>query len=97
MKFPAFKASVAESAPSKGLSLALQALWWDAKGDGAKAHRCAQRKEDRDGNRVHAYLHRKEGDSANATYWYRRAGEPVCAQPLEEEWEAMAREFLAGG
>lgn len=96
MKFPAFKASIVNAAPPKGLSLALQALWWDAKGDGDKAHECAQREEDKDGCRVHAYIHRKEGDASNAAYWYRRADEKPCTRPPAEEWDALAREFLAG-
>jgi hypothetical protein len=44
---------------------------------------------------VHAYLHRKEGDSGNAAYWYRRAKQPVCRDPLEKEWEAIAVALLA--
>jgi hypothetical protein len=43
---------------------------------------------------VHAYLHRKEGDAGNAAYWYRRARRPVCREPLEAEWEAIARALL---
>jgi len=46
--------------------------------------------------RVHAYLHRKEGDSANADYWYSRAGAERPRGTLEKEWEALAREFLEG-
>ena len=33
-----FKASLANSDPPQGLSPALEALWWDAKGDWDKAH-----------------------------------------------------------
>lgn len=42
------------------------------------------------GSWVHAYLHRKEGDHSNAAYWYRRAGQTVCGQPLDAEWVAVA-------
>jgi hypothetical protein len=31
--------------------------------------------------------HRKEGDHSNASYWFGRAGEPVCPEPLEPQWE----------
>jgi hypothetical protein len=33
-----FRASVAEDAPRTALSAPLTALWWDAKGDWARAH-----------------------------------------------------------
>jgi hypothetical protein len=66
MDFESFEASLSESEPPAGLSAAAQALWWDAKGDWAKAHGCAQAQEDAAGAWVHAYLHRKEGDAANA-------------------------------
>ncbi len=94
---PAFKGSVSSSAPPKGLTLAMQALWWDAKGDWGKAHECAQAEEDEAGAWVHAYLHRKEGDLANAGYWYRRAGKAAATMPLAEEWEAIARALLEKG
>jgi hypothetical protein len=35
--------------------------------------------------RIHAYLHRIEGDSANAHYWYRRAGLVMPGNSLEQE------------
>ena len=43
---------------------------------------------------VHAYLHRKEGDLANADYWYRRAGQPACDGPLDDEWAAIVETLL---
>jgi len=91
----AFVTSISEPSPPPGLSLALQALWWDARGDWEKAHECAQAREDAAGNRVHAYLHRKEGDISNAGYWYRRAGVTPASGTLEAEWEAIVRDFLA--
>lgn len=94
MNFAAFKASIAREAPPSELSLALQALWWDAKGDWDKAHECAQAAEGAAGDRAHAYLHRKEGDQANAAYWYGRAGQPVSTSPLPVEWEAVVRALL---
>lgn len=92
MDFDTFKQSLGGEQPPAGASLALQALWWDAKGDWDKAHECAQAQDDKVGGyAVHAYLHRKEGDVFNAGYWYRRAGQPVFTGTLEEEWEELAR------
>jgi hypothetical protein len=79
-----------------GQSLALQALWHDAKGDWGSAHACAQDQEDAAGAWVHAYLHRVEGDISNAGYWYRRAGRPAERGPLDAEWAAIAAALLAG-
>ncbi len=94
MDLPAFRATLADAAPPAGLTLALQGLWWDAKGDWARAHDCAQAQDDADGAAVHAYLHRKEGDLPNARYWYARAGRAVGGGALAPEWEALARELL---
>lgn len=94
MDLKAFKNSLSEQVPPAGLSPALEALWYDAKGDWGKAHELAQAKDDRTGAWVHAYLHRKEGDLSNAAYWYRRAGTDVAEGPLDEEWEGIARKLL---
>jgi|SRR6187402_296619 len=72
----------------------LQALWQDAHGDWQSAHELAQEIETPTGAWVHAYLHRKEGDEFNATYWYRRAGQPVGTASLGEEWDAIVTELL---
>lgn len=93
----AFADSIAEPQPPPGLSQALQALWWDAKGDWDKAHQHAQEHDDAAGMRVHAYLHRKEGDHSNANYWYRRCGSAPSVLTLDEEWEELARAFLQQG
>jgi hypothetical protein len=63
-----FRQSLAATKPPAGLSLALAGLWWDAKGDWARAHESAQQDEGVEGSWVHAYLHRKEGDQGNAAY-----------------------------
>jgi len=97
LDFQAFVTSTSEPSPPAGLGLALQGLWWDAKGDWEKAHDCAQEREDAAGNRLHAYLHRKEGDIGNAGYWYRRAGVSPASGTLEAEWEMLARGFLGEG
>ena len=92
-----FRQSTDSAAPPDGLSFALRALWWDAKGDWDKAHECAQARDDTAGMSVHAYLHRKEGDQSNAGYWYRRVSKPPATVSLDEEWEQLARELLAQG
>ena len=95
MDFAGFKQSTASAKPAKGLSQALAALWWDAKGDWDKAHDCAQAQDDEIGAWVHAYLHRKEGDQSNAGYWYRRARKTPATTALDEEWSLIARSLLA--
>jgi len=94
MNLQTFKASLGKSAPPADLSQALQGLWWDAKGDWARAHECAQTQDDADGAWVHAYLHRREGDADNAGYWYARADRMPAAVPLAAEWEAIAQTLL---
>ncbi len=92
MTFSEFESSLDRKEPPSILHLALQALWWDAKGDWDKAHQCAQADEgDPSCDWVHGYLHRKEGDTSNAGYWYRRAGKPMTKASLPEEWSTIAR------
>ncbi len=80
--------------PPAGMSHALLALWWDARGDWQRAHEAAQAGQDADSAWVHAFLHRKEGDLANAGYWYRRAGRPAAQGSLDEEWSLITTELL---
>lgn len=94
MDLASFRASVAAPTLPAGLSAALVALWWDARGDWQRAHAAAMQDGGAEAAWVHAYLHRKEGDLANARYWYRRAGKPMPDGPLEAEWEAIARALL---
>lgn len=94
MTLAEFQLSQNQPTPPTGLSLALQSLWHDAKGDWNKAHELAQADSGPAGDWVHAYLHRKEGDQANAAYWYRRAGKPVCRQPLDTEWRGIVSELV---
>jgi hypothetical protein len=94
MDLAALRASLADPAPPSGVGLALQALWFDAKGEWDRAHEQAQADEGAAGCWVHAYLHRKEGDAGNAAYWYRRARKPVGSGALEAEWEAIATALL---
>ena len=95
MEFVKFKESLARDEPPSGLSLPLQALWWDAKGDWDRAHGCAQDGSGREGAWVHAYLHRKQGDAGNARYWYGQANRSAVKDaPFEAEWEDIARGLL---
>ncbi len=84
-----FRASLDDTAPPEGLSLALAGLWWDAKGDWARAHGCAQDQDDKQGAAVHAYLHRKEPDLANARYWYAQAGRTMPSGDFKAEWDDL--------
>ena len=96
MDLQTFKASLDTDAPPTDISNALQALWYDAKGDWHKAHELAQQEPDPIGAWVHAYLHRVEGDESNAGYWYNRAQKPHSKAGLPEEWDHIATALLAG-
>ncbi len=95
MNVDAFATSLADPEPPEGLGLALQALWWDARGDWKRAHALAQA-DDADPRCawVHAYLHRREGDLFSAAYWYRRAGRPTASGSLTDEWRTLASALL---
>ena len=88
-----FRVSLALAEPPGNLSAPLAALWWDAKGDWARAQGMVDDLETRDAMAVHAYLHRKEGVSSNADYWYSRAGRKFHRPTLESEWEALVTEL----
>jgi len=90
-----FIASLNSTQPPAGSTAVLDALWYDGKGDWDKAHMIAQDIETDEGSLIHAYLHRKEGDTANASYWYHRAGRRMPKETLDQEWEALVQEFLA--
>ncbi len=93
----AFVQSVAaDDDPPAGLAAVLQSLWWDKKGDWDRAHAIAQAIPTVLGSAVHGYLHREEGVLWNADYWYARAGRPRPEIPLEDEWQALVDEILAG-
>ncbi len=89
-----FRESLTEPAPPKDWHRALQALWWDARGDWHKAHDLADGLNTPAGSWVHAYLHRKEGDEWNAGYWYRKAGKPFPGLSLANEFEELVRAML---
>ena len=84
-----FRTSLSVEEPPAGLEAPLAALWWDAKGDWARAHALVDELETADGMAVHAYLHRKEGAASNADYWYERAGRRFHRPTLEDEWAVL--------
>jgi len=94
MTIAEFKSSMDAGEPPASLSAPLGALWWDAKGDWARAHGLVDELETREGMAVHAYLHRKEGSASNADYWYNKAGFTWHRPTLEEEWAALAAGLL---
>jgi len=97
MDLESFRASLAAATPPPSLGPALDALWFEAKGDWERAHTLAQADEGGAGDWVHAYLHRKEGDASNAAYWYRRAGKPASRTSLADEWTQIVTALLAQG
>ena len=84
-----FRLSLTAKTPPPGLNKLAQALWFDGKGDWARAHEIVQSVSSKASARVHAYLHRKEGDRDNADYWYQHAGTQMPKVSLDEEWEAL--------
>jgi hypothetical protein len=94
MTFEEFTLSLQNNSPPKEINSLLLALWFDAKGDWEASHNIAQDIETKDGALIHAYLHRKEGDIWNADYWYRRAGEKIFDNSLQEEWLYLLQMFL---
>ena len=95
MDFESFKTSLQSAAPPSGLTIPIEALWWDAQGNWAHAHDLVNDLETPDAMAVHAYLHRKEGDRWNADYWYRRSGRSYHRTALEDEWEALVNGLLS--
>lgn len=88
-----------DSAPSNlapsNLASPLKALWYDRRGEWDSAHKEIQDDEDQHSAAVHAYLHRKEGDLPNARYWYNTAHRKPFIGSLDQEWQALAAEFIA--
>jgi hypothetical protein len=90
-----FKASLELDQPPQSLPAPLEALWWDVKGDWARAHSLVDELETSEGMAVHAYLHRKGGDASNADYWYGHAGRTFFRSNLADEWQALVEGLLA--
>ena len=91
-----FRETLNLQVPPDKLGVLMTALWWDAKGDWARAHGLVDELETPDGMAVHAYLHRKQGDTSNAAYWYGRAGRRFHRPTLDAEWEALVEGLVSG-
>jgi hypothetical protein len=94
MDVATFERTLSDPAPPSGLPPALEALWYERRGDWTRAHDIAQDHEGEDAAWVHAYLHRREGDLSNAAYWYRRARKPVVRGDMDQEWRALVSALL---
>lgn len=94
MTIQEFKNSLNHNTPTHGLSVQLQALWWDAKRDWKRAHDLIDHLNDVKSAHIHAYLHRVEGDLWNARYWYNCAKQPEFKGTLVEEWEVLLKRNL---
>jgi hypothetical protein len=94
MTLDEFRATLEAADAPADLYAPLRALWEDARGRWDAAHHIAQEVEDETGAWVHAYLHRKEGDLGNASYWYRRAHQPVAHDDLQSEWARIVTALL---
>ena len=87
------QSSLDRAGPPASAAAELRALWWVRNGDWDRAHRTVQDLNTNAAAWVHAYLHRVEGDLDNAAYWYSRAGQPVCVDSLEIEWQTLVARF----
>jgi hypothetical protein len=94
MQFETFQQSIKDNKLPVGISVYLQAMWYDGTSNWGKAHSLVDSMEDTTACWVHAYLHRKEGDIWNADYWYRRAGKKRPDLTLEQEWEVIVKALL---
>ncbi len=75
------------------ISLHLQALWYDAKGNWHQAHAIVQQLRDKNAAQIHAYLHRKEGNRQNSLYWYKQVGNASPEKlSIKEEWRWLVNQ-----
>ena len=95
MTLPELRKSLTAVSLPSDLSVPLQALWHEAKGNWEKSHRLVQDESSPAAAWVHAHLHRKEGDLSNARYWYSRAGKDTSNLDLRQEWDEIARNLLS--
>ena len=84
MDLTQFRATVTQSAPPEGMSLALQTLWWDAKGDWDRAHQCAQQDEGTTGSIVDQATRRRDR-LLDRPVVGRKGGEAATVDDLEVE------------
>lgn len=88
------RSTLGEPTPPAGLPLLVEAMWWEAHGDWARAHSMVDELSTREGAWVHAYVHRSQGDTGNAGYWYREAGRQASQKSLPEEWLEIVEALL---
>ena len=91
MKEGKFRSTLNETLPPEGLSMPLEALWWQHQGNWERAHSLAQSCSNKDAAWVHALLHREEGDLSNANYWYKRANREPYSGPIKDEWRYIVK------
>ena len=94
MTLDEFRSMLTQTEVPAELSPGLRAMWEDGRGNWNAAHAIAQEIEGKAGAWIHAYLHRKEGALGNAGYWYRRAGQPIAHDSLDEEWARIVSALL---
>lgn len=94
MTIQEFKVSILKDNLPPVISVQLQALWWDGKGDWQRAHDLIDHLNDNISAHIHAYLHRVEGDLWNARYWYNRAKQPEFKGNLKDEWEYLVELYI---
>ena len=94
MDLETFKNSSEETEPPEGLSVDLEAMWYQGKGNWDQAHSLAQSENGASASWVHAHLHRVEGDIRNASYWYRLANKPICTLSIRKEWDQIVSVLL---
>jgi hypothetical protein len=94
MNLSTFKDTLSQASPPANISVYLESLWFDGKGDWDKSHTIIQDVADKNASWIHAYLHKKEGDIGNADYWYNKAGRKRPSVSLDEEWEQIVNAFL---
>ena len=96
MTIEEFKLTVAQGELPEGLFACFDLCGREARGGWDAAHHIAQEMDDKTGAWIHAYLHRKEGNATSAAYWYRRAGRPVAADSVDDEWHRIVSELIRG-
>ena len=95
MKLEEFQTSVKQDSKAPdGLSVPLQALWLERRGEWHEAHKLVKNTETPNENWIHAYLHRVAGDTDKASYWYSRASKVAPKLPYEEEWKQIVSALL---
>jgi hypothetical protein len=94
MDYKSFNYTLDMGQPPSEFHDTLKALWWERKGDWAKAHEIIRHIQQPDAAWVHAYLHRKEGDVNDSLKWYELAGKKPASGDLNEEFRNIISELL---